>query len=74
MVRGDMWEWCEVVVMWGCVLVCSVHGHIVWKAVVKEIVLRKKKELRNWKVLWLAPPPALTLTAAHLLSRSVSVV
>jgi hypothetical protein len=24
--------------------------HVMWKTVVKEIVLRKKKELRNWKV------------------------
>ena len=26
---------------------------VAWKAVVKEIVLRKKKELRNWKVCML---------------------
>lgn len=30
--------------------VCRAGRQVVWKTVVREIVLRKKKELRNWKV------------------------
>lgn len=29
---------------------CRAGVELAWKRVVKEIVLRKKKELRNWKV------------------------
>ena len=39
-----------VVVMFLLPLVCSMRGHIRWKAVVREIILRRKKVEKNWKV------------------------
>ena len=43
--RKALWAMADV----QCVY-CRVGVELVWKRVVKEIVLRKKKELKNWKV------------------------
>lgn len=41
--------WSQICHEMGYMTSLEAGRHVMWKTVVKEIVLRKKKELRNWK-------------------------